>query len=97
MSGQSNLAVSILGGTGALGFGLALRLGCHGVPVTIGSRSAERAAEAAGRAAELLSGKRIAGATNQQAVTAGEIVVLTVPFVSHAETLKAVAEHLRDG
>ena len=35
--------VPIVGGTGALGFGLALRLAREGVPVAIGSRSAERA------------------------------------------------------
>jgi predicted dinucleotide-binding enzyme len=43
--------VSIIGGTGALGLGLALRLGREGVPVVIGSRVAERAEEAAARAA----------------------------------------------
>ena len=41
--------VCIVGGTGALGFGLALRLAREGVPVVIGSRRAERAAEAVGR------------------------------------------------
>ena len=44
--------VSIIGGTGALGYGLALRLGREGVPVVIGSRDAERAAQAAADARE---------------------------------------------
>ena len=39
--------VSILGATGDLGFGLALRLAREGVPIVIGSRSAERATAAA--------------------------------------------------
>ena len=39
--------VPIVGGTGALGFGLALRLARAGVPVVIGSRALERAEEAA--------------------------------------------------
>jgi NADPH-dependent F420 reductase len=46
--------VCIVGGTGALGFGLALRLGRAGVPVVIGSRDQGRAEEAAGRAAARL-------------------------------------------
>jgi 8-hydroxy-5-deazaflavin:NADPH oxidoreductase len=40
-------SVSIIGGTGALGFGLALRLAQQGVPIVIGSRDAGRAAESA--------------------------------------------------
>ena len=44
--------VSIIGGTGALGFGLAVRFGAAGLPVTIGSRDAGRAEEAAERARE---------------------------------------------
>src|SRR5439155_25524014 len=43
--------VSIIGATGALGFGLAVRWGRAGVPVVIGSRDAARAAQAADRAA----------------------------------------------
>ena len=31
--------VAVIGGSGALGFGLALRLGHAGVPIVIGSRS----------------------------------------------------------
>jgi 8-hydroxy-5-deazaflavin:NADPH oxidoreductase len=43
--------VAVVGGTGALGFGLALRLARAGVPVLIGSRDAQRAEEAAEQAA----------------------------------------------
>ena len=39
--------VAVVGGSGALGFGLALRWAIAGVPVVIGSRDEERAAEAA--------------------------------------------------
>ena len=44
--------VTIIGATGDLGFGLALRLAQAGVPVVIGSRDAGRAAEAAERVRE---------------------------------------------
>ena len=48
-AGDSTSPIPIVGGTGALGFGLALRWALAGVPVVIGSRSAERAHEAAER------------------------------------------------
>jgi hypothetical protein len=46
--------VCIVGGTGALGFGLGLRLGRAGVPIVIGSRDGARAKEAAARAEALV-------------------------------------------
>ena len=79
--------VCIVGGTGALGFGLALRLGAGGVPVVIGSRDADRAAESADRAAARLPDAEFRGAANADAVTGCEIVVLCVPFRSQSETL----------
>ena len=44
--------VTVIGGSGALGSGLALRLAAAGVPVVIGSRDAGRAEEAAARVRE---------------------------------------------
>jgi NADPH-dependent F420 reductase len=79
--------VSIVGGTGALGFGLALRLGKAGVPVLIGSRDEERATQSAARASELLPDAKFEGQQNEQAVRGAEIVILSVPFRSQSETL----------
>src|SRR5689334_3931342 len=88
--------VSILGATGDLGFGLALRLAREGVPVVIGSRSAERAGAAASRALDHLPGANVRGMTNDQAIAQGDTIVLSVPFASHAETLKGLKEHFRE-
>ena len=44
--------VAIVGASGALGFGLAVRLGRAGVPVVVGSRDAERMAQTVERARE---------------------------------------------
>jgi hypothetical protein len=44
MSSEAADPVAIIGASGALGFGLALRFGRAGVPVVIGSRDAGRAA-----------------------------------------------------
>jgi NADPH-dependent F420 reductase len=89
--------ICIVGGTGALGFGLALRLGRQGVPVVIGSRDAARAHESAARASELLPGGSFAGAENAEAVLESEIVVLSVPFRNQSETLTNLKGALRAG
>jgi NADPH-dependent F420 reductase len=79
--------VCIVGGTGALGYGLALRLGLGGTPVVIGSRDAGRAAEAADRASQQVPDGTFTGAPNAEAVTGCELVILSVPFRSQSETL----------
>jgi NADPH-dependent F420 reductase len=89
--------VAIVGGTGALGFGLALRLGAAGVPVVIGSRDAGRAQEAAAKASERMPTGTFSGEGNEAAVTGAEIVVLSVPFRSQSETLTNLKGTLRDG
>jgi NADPH-dependent F420 reductase len=89
--------VSIVGASGALGFGLALRLGQAGVPVVIGSRASERGEEAAGRARELIPGVSCRGYDNATAVGMTDVVILSVPFRSQAETLRSLREALRPG
>ena len=79
--------VCIVGGTGALGFGLAVRLGRAGLPITIGSRDAGRAQEAAERARERVPDGSFTGRQNADAVQGAEIVILSVPFRSQSETL----------
>jgi NADPH-dependent F420 reductase len=89
--------VAIVGGTGALGFGLALRLGHRQVPIVIGSRDASRAAEAAVRAAQLVPDGPFSGQLNADAVKDVPIVILAVPFRSQSETLINLKGSLREG
>src|SRR5580693_5102304 len=56
--------VAIIGASGALGFGLAVRLGRVGVPVVIGSRDQGRAVEAADRARAAVPEGGFTGAEN---------------------------------
>jgi 8-hydroxy-5-deazaflavin:NADPH oxidoreductase len=84
--------VPIIGGTGALGFGLAQRLAREGVPVVIGSRDAGRALEAAGRV-----GEGAAGLVNAEAAAGGPIVLLCVPFRSQSENLTNLKNVLEPG
>lgn len=90
--------MSILGGTGNLGFGLAVRLGLAGYSVCIGSRDRERAQTAAAQARDLIGGGTFIGCRNDEAVAqADRLVAITVPFVSHSATLKSVADQWRPG
>jgi 8-hydroxy-5-deazaflavin:NADPH oxidoreductase len=79
--------VAIIGATGALGFGLAVRWGAAGVHVVIGSRDGERAEQAAQRAREAVPGGHFEGFENAEAATKAKVVVLSVPFRSQSETL----------
>ncbi|MDQ2759802.1 MAG: NADPH-dependent F420 reductase [Actinomycetota bacterium] len=89
--------VCIVGGSGALGFGLALRVGKAGVEVLIGSRDPERGKEAAGRAQGLIPDGSFRGLQNAEAVSAAPIVVLAVPFRNQSETLTNLEGVLRSG
>jgi NADPH-dependent F420 reductase len=85
--------VAILGGTGMEGSALARRWAAAGYQVIIGSRSAERAAQAAAELSQALPGAQVQGLDNGAAVQAAGIVVLTVPPEAHQATLEGV----RDG
>jgi 8-hydroxy-5-deazaflavin:NADPH oxidoreductase len=89
--------VCIVGATGALGFGLAIRIGRAGVPIVIGSRDAGRAQEAVQRAAEKVPSGSFSGAENTEAIQGAEIVILSVPFRNQSENLTNLKEALRPG
>lgn len=89
--------VAIVGATGDLGFGLALRLAQAGVPIVIGSRDAERAADAAVRVTDAVQGSDVRGLANPDAAAAADVVVLSVPFASQASTLGSIRAALRPG
>lgn len=88
-------SVCIVGGTGALGFGLVVRLGRAGVPVVIGSRDPARAHEAVSRASELVPDGRFSGGQNAEAVLGAEIVILSVPFRNQSETMTNLKQALQ--
>ena len=89
--------VPIIGGTGALGWGLAMRWARTGIPVVIGSRSAERAAEAVVRVREVAPDSQVDGLLNGEAARRGPIVFLTVPFRAQSENLTNLKEALEPG
>lgn len=81
--------LAIVGGTGALGIGLATRWARAGYPVVLGSRDADKARATAGDLAAATGGK-VDGAGNAEAAARADIVVLAVPYDSHAPILETL-------
>lgn len=92
------MKLAIVGGTGEEGFGLALRLGAAGHDVVIGSRQAERGAEAAEKALDLLGSEgSVTGTSNQEAVASNEVIFVTVPFAGQADIYSSIKDHVSKG
>ena len=85
--------IAVLGGTGAQGAGLALRLARAGYEVTIGSRDAEKARKTAAELGARI-GKPIRGAANRAAAAGAEVVFLTVPYAAQRPTVTEVRDGL---
>lgn len=91
--------IAILGGTGKEGKGLAYQWAKRGHSVIIGSRTLEKALAAAdeiNRKLPELVGQKVRGMTNDEAVIACAIAVLTVPFSAHVSMLESLKGHLDD-
>jgi NADPH-dependent F420 reductase len=92
------MTVTIVGGTGDEGFGLALRLAKADEHVIIGSRSVEKGEGAAAKAKEILGPDAVVdGTSNDEAVAAADVVVVTVPFAGQAETYRGLKPAFRQG
>ena len=86
----SKPTVALIGGTGDLGTGLAMRWAAAGYPIVIGSRAAEKAAQAASQLKSPAGARAPRGLANAAAAAAAEIVVITVPFASHDAILDEI-------
>ena len=90
------LTIAVLGGTGKEGKGLAYRWAKAGYRILIGSRYSEKAVTVASEIMELLEGESsIVGTTNLEAAQQANIVVLSVPYAAHRETLESVKNVLK--
>ncbi|WP_068922489.1 NADPH-dependent F420 reductase [Planobispora rosea] len=88
----SGISLGILGGTGDQGKGLARRFAIAGHTVLIGSRSEERAREAAESLAGLAGTVR--GADNATVAAEADVVIVAVPWDGHRATLESVRAEL---
>ena len=90
--------IAIVGGTGPMGHGLALRWAQAGYRIVLGSRDTERAAAAAAGIRETLgAAAAVEGTTNAAAVAAASTVALCVPFAAHARTLRGLRSAWQEG
>jgi NADPH-dependent F420 reductase len=83
------MKIAVVGGTGKEGSGLAIRWARAGHTVIIGSRDGDKARA---KAAELAAAGHgtVEGMDNLAAAAAGDVIVLTVPYGAHHETLQAI-------
>lgn len=81
------MRIGIVGGTGKQGTGLARRWALAGHAIAIGSRDA---AKARAHVAEM-GATSVEGGDNVWAASGADVLVLSVPYSAHAETLRAIA------
>jgi NADPH-dependent F420 reductase len=87
--------IGIVGGTGKEGKGLAYRWSKAGYRVLIGSRQLEKAQAAAADVIAHIGGPcDVTGLTNAGAAAQADLVVITVPFAAHVDTLTGLRAHL---
>jgi hypothetical protein len=92
-----NGKIAVIGGTGDLGFGLALRWAQAGAEVLIGSRDEKKAKDAAQRVKDTLDAAAlVSGFENTQACAQAGVVVLAVPFSAQVGILKSIRDFLKD-
>ncbi|MEO6606366.1 MAG: NADPH-dependent F420 reductase [Aeromicrobium sp.] len=88
--GLDDQVIGVLGGTGAQGRGLALRLAQGGLSVVLGSRDAGRASEAAAALHP-----SVTGTDNASCAERATIVIVAVPYEGHRELLAELEPQLR--
>jgi len=87
---ETRPTIAILGGTGALGGGLAIRWAAAGYSLLLGSRNAASAETAAAELNGKVGRQAARGLANPDAAAAADIVVMTVPHASQRPTLESV-------
>jgi NADPH-dependent F420 reductase len=87
--------IAILGGTGDLGTGLAIRWAKAGHKIVIGSRTLEKARAAVEALHKISPSTPAEAMENPNAAKAGDIVVLTVPAEHQVSTLESVRAGLK--
>ena len=86
--------IGIFGGTGALGSALSRKWSASGHQIIIGSRNAEKAISVAEEINAETGNKNVTGSDLMETAKNCEIAILTVPYSSHAETLRQIKPFL---
>jgi 8-hydroxy-5-deazaflavin:NADPH oxidoreductase len=96
--------IAVIGGTGDLGLGLALRWGLAGAQVLIGSRDENKATLAATKVTERIGAApaaqsrniSVTGLENAAAAAQASFVVLAVPISAHVAILKSIRNSMKN-
>ena len=88
------MKIAIFGGTGDLGRGLAINFAAAGHEIIVGSRSQERADQAAAGLKEALPEGTFTPLENVAAAEAGEIAIVSIPWEGIESTIPPMAEAL---
>jgi len=91
---EGRKSIAIIGGTGAEGGGIALRLAAAGHRIIIGSRDAAKAEAAAASLSQGLDRPELSGSDNRGAAAAAEIVILAVPYAAQQKSIDEVRDVL---
>lgn len=94
MVSQTRRKIAVIGGSGALGRALAMRLARAGCTTIIGSRTLDKARETAAAVASDVGSATVTGLDNAAAARDADLVILAVPFASQGETLRLLAPGL---
>jgi NADPH-dependent F420 reductase len=98
MNAHMSRPITVIGGTGPAGMGLALRWARAGEAIIIGSRDEARAQQTAETIRQRAgTNARISGMQNAAACSASDLLVLTVPFEGQAALLKQLKTAIRPG
>jgi hypothetical protein len=93
MEGQSP-TIAVVGGTGAEGSAIALRLGHARYRVIIGTRDSAKGVRVTAELNKLLGAEPIAFSGNAEAANAADIVILTVPYAAQQPIVREMAAAL---
>ena len=93
------MIVSIIGGTGPQGLGIAERLAIEGVEVIVGSRKEDKALSVVEQTKKDLSDydlSKMTGMANEDAAKNGDVLIITVPLSAQKPTLEGIKEFCKD-
>ena len=92
------MKISVIGGTGPQGLGIAERLAIAGLDVIVGSRKEEKALDVVAKAKEDLADYDLSlvGMANEDAAKEGDVLIITVPLAAQKPTVEGIKEFCTD-
>ena len=92
------MKISVIGGTGPQGLGIAKRLAIAGLDIIVGSRKEEKALDIVAQTKEELADYdlKMVGMANEDAAKEGDVLIITVPLAAQKPTVEGIKEFCAD-